>query len=367
MKDPMFIWLPEDVSAPWDYVHGGVLARAHDAAQKSALSAQLSGDCIAVVAGTSVRRFLLDIPKMREGDRLNAAKFAVEDQLGTGLKDQHVSIGAYHGAGKCNVAVIKTAYMTAVIDALSASGLSPRGVYADHDMVDAPCRFQGRVIVPATDTDVALTCDEGWADARYDTLGGVNVAAISAVPRQALNLRSGVFSARGALSLSGAKLWPIAVLFIAGCAASLFVVAGESRAISAQAADIRTETARLYTEVTGKAAPSNPALQVMRALNSDGQSGQSMGSSSAADFLTLSGGLFSIIAKADGVSVDSLRYDAASGQLNLQLIYPDFDSGSRVETLARAEGFVFDTRGVREQGGAIRADATLTIGGQDGE
>lgn len=352
MSEPLFIWLPDDLSGPWDYVQSGLAARAYSGAEKTALSAS-GGAVIAVLPGQSVRRFVEYLPKMRERELVNAAQFAIEDRLGTGLKGQHIVVSNPAADGGVKITVITTAAMDAALSALSHHNLSPNFVYADFDMIsDAAARYGSRIIV---NDPQAMSFDADWDDGTHSGALALSIADITAPPPQAVNMRVGQYSAKTSASLAKLRWRPIAALFAACCAAGLMLLAGQTRAMQSQAGALRTEAATLYTAATGQPAPANTALTAMRDMASGG--------AQQAEFLMLCDILFSIAREADGVIVDGLRYEDGSGQLSLQFIYPDFDSGLELERLAQARSAVLLARGVREQGGVLRGDAALSLSG----
>jgi len=108
------------------------------------------------------------------------------------------------------------------------------------------------------------------------------------------------------------SLAKIAAVLIAVGMSWLTLEWAQSSAMTKQADDFKTQTAALYTQATGKAAPS---------------------------------------------------FDEKKPQLNLRLIYPRFESTGELEDAAQATGNVFRPGGVREQNGILIGDATFEMGG----
>lgn len=351
------LWLPQDLSAPWPWHDGDGSGLASSATEKAVLGARAGKDAVVIVPGQWVRIFSHDLPKMRERERLSAAKFSIEDKLAAPLEAQHCVIGADTDQ---RIAVMAREKMDAVITALSAAGLGGARLCADFDILqgyDGPIKLADRIIMPgalgqSVDLDMAQIAGapQGLIDARL-----ADVAA-ALTPERALNLRSGDYAAKGAgFGRIGAKEIMRAAVLLAALGLSYGLwEASKIRAAQAHIAELKAQSRAIYTQATGEQAPANVGRAVTRALNSGG--------GEQADFLVLSSALFRALESVDGVMIDSVQFDAARGQLNLRLIYPSFEAASAVEQAARAQGVTFRPGGVREQGGQRIGDAVLTGG-----
>lgn len=351
MSAALIIFMPENPSEAWPWALGDAEGVAQDAAEKQALSRTRQA-AIIVLAGQEVAFFKRDLPKLRGRDRVSAAGFAVEDQLGSGLAGQHVALSDASDA--THIAVLSTDYMQAIETVLDSANIQSRFWYADFNVMgdQGVAIFQNRLINPAAGYSLDASWDDGtFADA--PVLSPRDFAA-AMNPEGAVNLRQGAFAVRryGGGSVKG---WGrVTALALACCTAALLWQSGNMRALNMQTAQLRADTAALYAKATGEAAPSNPALAVTRKIkNSAGPQ---------TDFLTLSSALFAITAQIEGVMIDNVRYDARRNQLSLQILYPAFGTASEIETLARARGFQFEAGGVREQGGGLRGEAVLRTG-----
>ena len=79
-------------------------------------------------------------------------------------------------------------------------------------------------------------------------------------------------------------------------------------------------------------------------------------------FLDLSQALMTILADAPTVQIERLSFEASEQALRLRLIYPDFETASRVEALFEQDGrTLFVSGGVREQTGQFIGDANLSF------
>ena len=351
MSAALIIFMPENPSEPWPWAFGDIEGLAQDAAEKQALS-RMTQAAITVLPGQEVALFKRDLLKLRGRDRVSAAGYAVEDQLGSGLAGQHVALS--DGPDGTEIAVVSSDYMQAIETALDAANVQSKIWCADFNVVGdrGAVLFQNRFINPAAGFSLDASWDDGtFADA--PVLSPRDFAAAIKL-EGAVNLRQGTFAARryGGGSIKG---WGrVAALALACCSAALLWQAGNMRALNMQTAQLRADTAALYAKATGEAAPSNPALAVTRKIKSS--------AGPQTDFLALSSALFAITAQIEGVMIDSVQYDMRRNQLSLQILYPAFGTASEIETLARARGFQFEAGGVREQGGGLRGEAVLRTG-----
>ncbi|MEP1230685.1 MAG: GspL/Epsl periplasmic domain-containing protein, partial [Litorimonas sp.] len=176
----------------------------------------------------------------------------------------------------------------------------------------------------------------------------------------AINLRQNAFAPQNSFAVSGMKiniqtLGRLAALFFLCAVSWLGLEAATARAKGQEALFIQSETSRLYTETTGQAAPTNPALAATRAIQS--------GPKQNVKFLTLSKILFDGVGQTEGVVIETVQYDKSRSELSLRIIYPGFASATDLETAVSNFGGVFEAVGVREQGGQFIGDAVLRLGG----
>jgi len=169
-----------------------------------------------------------------------------------------------------------------------------------------------------------------------------------------LNILQNGFSPKNSFDFGWRKLAPLGGLAACLGIAALVLHGAEARALRLQAADLKTQTAQIYTDATGQLAPSNPALAATRAIKSGGKD--------TLAFLRLSQILFSGVEQIEGLSVEQLRYQDSKNELQLRLIYPSFESAGALEAAIRAAGGQLTTGGVREQSGRFVGEAILRRG-----
>ncbi len=356
MSAPLIIYLPDEISAPWlwhmsELQHGS----ASSADERAGLAALGAKSIWVIMPGQWARIHSLELPKMRSQDRLSAAGFALEDALGTGLKGQHIALSADRAG------VMSTVKIKAMLTALSAAGITPDAAYADYDIIGADDKallLQGRVIVGGPD---GYAVDRSLYEAMQTGLplssADINALSSGLAPGASLNFLQGEFTV-SKFEMPALGQFLRAAALTLGLGMAWLVWQGiEARSARLQAEDLRGQTRALYESATGKTAPSNPALAVTRALRLSG-GGQSAG------FLSLSAILFEAVAQMEDVAVESVQYNANKDQLSVRLSYPDFESATQFERAVAAAGGALDTGGVREQGGKMVGDVTLTLGGR---
>ena len=346
MSQDLTIWLSEDVAGPWAWRYGTQSGWARNDAERAELAA-LGADTVSVICpGQWVRMFEHDLPAMKSKDRIRAAGYAIEDQIAAPLEDQHVVIA---DEPVRRVGVIANDKMIGLAAAFAEAGVTPTRLAADFDVLregDDVILFD-RHVHPGP---------FGYAlDSEFDGSAALPGAG-SLQWGSSLNFLQGDFQARRALSFDRRRLARAAVLLAVAGVSWLVWQGADIRAMNAQAEALKSEMNTLYTQTTGNAAPANLAAVVNRA-RADGQ-GTGQG------FLDLSAALFNGLSSADGVMVDTLRYDNARGEIVLRLIYPDFESATALENTYRDSGYEFRSGAVREQGSDLIGEAVFTVEGR---
>lgn len=344
------LFLPDALEAPWVWqVDDGRSGVAESPEQKNALAALGASRVDAVMAGQSVRSFPHDLPKLRDSERLSAAGFAIEDKIAGSLKEQHIVIAT--GEDKRIFVSTKKAVEN-LLSAVSETGLKAEALYADFDVLprrEDPYVLDDRVIYA---DDFGYTLDRDWAE------GGENQPVAGLLPlidkERGVNLLAGDYGVRSQLNMNWTALRNIAAMTGFAALTGLGFLWSEGRAMQAQADALKAQTRTLYTERTGEAAPTNVALAVTRAVKSGG--------GTQTDFLTFSGLLFDSLKDVDGVSIDMMQYDAKQNQLNVRLIYPEFETAGLVERAISERGASFQAGGVREQNGQLLGAGTIRLG-----
>ena len=217
----------------------------------------------------------------------------------------------------------------------------------------APLYLADRTVQPGP---TGYTLDRDWTDGALPAATSPDDALQIADGDKAINLMSGAFAPKRAMPLSLAALSKIAALvLITGLSWAGWQMA-QTHAMNQQTDATRGQIAALYTEYTGDPAPANPALTVTRAV-------QSGGANASGDFIGLSSILFNALPNIDGITVETLQYDAAKHELSVRFIYPQFESATALEKAVNDAGGVFRAGGVREQGGRLIGDAAISAGG----
>ncbi len=346
MSDNLIIWLPDQADLPWAWTHGAQSGWAENATDRAALGQKDASAISVVCPGQWVRTYIHELPEMRAKEKLQAAGYAIEDQLAAPLADQHIVLGSGDDG---RVGVISRAKMTAALEMLGEAGISPSRLVADFDIVggDEPRELLDREVHPGK---------FGYAlDTTFnpDTpLPAENVLNFS----NALNFLQGEFQARRSLGFDLGGMTRIAALLAVAGMSWLIWQGSQIRAMNAQAKSLKSEMATLYTNTTGETAPNNIASVVNRA--------RAQGKNTQIGFMDLSVALFSGISQSDGVMVDTLRYDQANNELVLRLIYPRFETASELESTFGNMGFAFQSGAVRERGQDLIGEAVLRAGGR---
>lgn len=303
-----------------------------------------------VLPGQMLRIYAHELPKMREREKAAAARFAIEDRTATALEGQHIVIGPAQDA---RLAVIDESALRVVLTKLESQGLDIGDIYADFDWAapqDAPIKLSDRIIFTGRE---GYTIDPEWADDDLADIPLSNWASLS--PRGgALSLRQGEFAPRNKFNLPFASLSKIAALLVITGFSWLTLQWAGARAVQKQTVSLKMQTAELYTQSTGQAAPANPALALTRAVKSSPKSG--------ANFQTLLAELNTVLAETDNIAIQTLTFDEAKSQLSLRLIYPSFESAGALEQAANRSGTIFRAGGVREQNGELIGEAVFEIG-----
>ena len=338
---------PEDGSGLWGVVEGDrVITHGRGAPPANDSSKEI----VAVLSGQSVRIYPHELPATSKRDRLRAAGFSIEDKIAVPLSRVHIAMS------DDRIAVIDKDELAANLAQLKEAGCSPTKAIADFEAladVDGAVSLLGRVVTTGL---LGHAMDGAWSDEGKAYPDETILAAIGAKLEQnnTLNILQNGFSPKNGFNINWRKLAPLGGLAACLGIAALFLHGVEARALKLQTADVKAQTAQIYTDATGQAAPQNPALAATRAMKSGGKD--------TLAFLRLSQILFSGVEQIEGLSVEQLRYQDAKNELQLRLVYPSFESAGQFETAIRAAGGQLTTGGVREQSGQFVGEATLRGG-----
>lgn len=354
MTERLIIVMPSYADGPglWGLVEGErVIRHGRDTPPVSASMKET----VAVLPGQSVRIYSHELPMTSKRDRLRAAGFSIEDKIAVPLGRVHIALS------DDRIAVMDKDVLSANIAQLKEAGLSPTKAVADFEAladIDGAAILLDRIVTTGA---LGHAVDKSWAesDANNQAAAYPDETLLSAIGKkleqgETLNILQNGFSPKSSFNFGWRRLAPLG-----GLAAALGIIAlvfhgAEARALKMQAADLKLQTAQIYTDATGQAAPSNPALAATRAMKSGGKDNLA--------FLRLSQILFSSVEQVEGLSVEQLRYQDTKNELQLRLIYPGFESAGELEKVIRAAGGELTTGGVREQSGRFVGEATLRGG-----
>lgn len=306
-------------------------------------------DPILILPGQLVRIFETELPKAGRKQQLQMARFAREDDIADSADNIHFVLSSDQPP---QLAVIDKSVMDSLVETLG--GLKPKAAYADYNLLtgDKALRIIDRAVEPGQS---ALDLD--WTEEMLLEPADAELAsqfADGVAQGRGLNLLQGAYRAQSNLNLPRAASVRFGAL-AASALLAVFVWNGVAdRAATAQAEELRAQTAADYLAVTGNPAPPNPGRAAAKSVQS--------GPAKAAGFLDLSNILFSGLSAMEDVRVDQLRFNAKDGTLRLRLIYPDFDAAGRVEKAIGSAGGTLTTGGVREQDGSFVGEATLRMG-----
>ena len=347
MTERLIIVMPSHDNAPglWGRVNGTKVVT-HG---RSDPPANDSAEVVMILAGQSVRLYSHELPATSKRDRLAAAGFSIEDKVGEPLESLHIVLD------DSRIGVMSKTHIETALNQLSSAGLTPVKAYADFDVVSENVSVLGRFI---SGGDLGHTLDADWSDMQSDK-PITDEAFLGMIAQRlesggALNMLQNEFSAKSEFNFNAKGLAALGGLAACLGLAVLVLQGVQARSLTLQAADLKTQTAKLYTEATGQEAPKNPALAATKAQQAGGKNNY--------EFLQLSQILFQGVDKVDGLSVDQLRYQQARNQLQLRLIYPSFESASDFEAAIRNVGGELVTGGVREQSGQFVGEANLKAG-----
>ena len=307
-------------------------------------------DIVAVLPGQSLRIYPHELPETSKRDRLRAAGFSVEDKIAVPLDRVHIALS------EDRIAVIDKEAMSETLAQLRESGLAPTKAIADFEAleeIEGAVNLLDRVV---TTGPLGHATDTAWAEESKSFPDETILSAIGAKleKNDTLNILQNGFSSKGGFNFEWRKFAPLGGLAACLGLAALFLHGAEARALKLQAVDLKTQTAQIYSDATGQAAPANPALAATRAMKSGGKDNLA--------FLRLSQILFNCVDQIEGLSIEQLRFQDDQNQLQLRLIYPSFESAGQLEGAIHAAGGQLTTGGVREQSGQFVGEATLRRG-----
>ena len=349
MTERLIIIMPSHENGPalWGVVDGNrVMTHGRDAPPANNNSKEI----VAILSGQSVRIYPHSLQATSKRDRLSAAGFSVEDKIAVPLNRVHIALS------DDRIAVIDKNELTTNLAHLKEAGLTPSKAIADFEAlsdIEGAVSLLDRVVTTGA---LGHAVDMGWGDEGKTYPDETLLSSIGAKleKNDALNILQNSFFPKSGFNFGWRKLAPLGGIAACLGIAALILHGVEARALKLQAAEMKAQTAQIYSEATGEAAPRNPALAATRAIKSGG--------TDTLAFLRLSQILFSGVEEIEGLSVEQLRYQEAQNELQLRLVYPSFESAGALEAAIRSAGGQLTTGGVREQSGRFVGEATLRGG-----
>jgi len=313
-----------------------------------------------ILPGQNAQTFAHDIPKMRRREREKAVLYSLEDSLSVPFETLHVAMQdeVMIEESPVNLAtVISKTLMDEAGDWARENGLNVQQILTDYDALTgtepSPLALPDRVVYGGP---LGHSLDPDWYDGPVNAADQATVlTAIGKRLSYANNLMQGVYAPKSALSGTLAKGMRVAALAACFGLAVLIFEGLQARAISKQAEDVQTQTARFYTAQTGQPAPDNPARAVAQAARS--------GNVAPTQFLILSDIAFRALAEFDDVAIERLSFQDSRNELQLRLTYPSFERAEAVQQAMQKAGGDFTPGGVREQSGRFVGEAVLKIAG----
>jgi len=215
-----------------------------------------------IVPGQLVRLYAHELPKMREREKIAAARFAIEERIAAALEGQHIAFGR---ADDKRLAVMDSDELSRILAELEAQDIEAADIYADFDWAapqSNPIVLADRIIFAAPE---GYTIDPDWAESAVADMPPSDWDTLQTHAGK-ISLRQGDFARKSGLNLPFAALSKIAALAMLTGISWLALQAAQTRATLKQADDLKSQTAALYTQMTGQPAPANPALAVTRAV-----------------------------------------------------------------------------------------------------
>ena len=357
MRDYLIILLPvnEDSSFQWARITDDAIIETGTSTLSEMRNLSQSNLPITLILpGQNIQTFEHTLPKMSRREQAKAVLFSIEDSLSTPLDTLHVAL---HDGDAKTVSVIGSAFMDNIQDWAKDNDLNITEVYADYQSLIGldgnPIALSDRIISPAL---LGHTLDLDWYKGVTQTVDQHTLfETIKNNRANATNLMQGAFAPRSNFSAVKTPLIQFGGLVAALAMASLFLNTMQARSLSAQADDVKRQTAALYTAQTGQAAPSNPARTVTLAARNS--------ANVPTQFLSLNAIAFKALSSFEDVTIDRLSYQNSRNEIQLRLVYPSFERAEAVQKAMEEAGGVFTPGGVREQNGRFVGEAVLKIQG----
>ncbi|MFT5776600.1 type II secretion system protein GspL [Hyphomonas sp.] len=351
----------------------------------SASSADIdsSDEIVVFVPATEVGCFDVRLPNQGVTELRRSAAFALEDDLAVAVEDAHVAIGQPLPGGSRPVHIVDPALMEQWVSILNTAGLKTARLVADASVLPAtPTAIDtgGRILFSingrrfAADAqlpDDALKALIQKADAPISVSGsqiaqrlGVADAQSSSLPLLGqlaqwaengpplTDLRQGAFVSRRQAEIRIGAWRPALILAAAATVTFLSVIALETHALSRLATALDSQARATYAAAfPGTPIPANLASAV--------RSQNTAPVANRLPFLEATALLYEAVPVDSGISIQSLRYDRATGRLLANMVYPNYGSDADLKSALEANGIAVSLGDSRQQDGQVLGDITL--------
>ena len=342
-----------------------------------------SDEVVIFVPATEVGCFEVRLPNQGVAELRRSAAFALEDDLAVAVEDAHVAIGQPLPGGSRPVHIVDPALMEQWVSILNAAGLKTARLVADASVLPAnPVAVDagGHILISAggrrfaadsqlpddalrafankSEAPVAVYGNQlarrlGIADALSSSLPLVGQLAQWAEEGPPLtDLRQGAFAGRRQAEIRIGAWRPALILAAATAVAFMSVTALETHALSRLATALDRQARATYAAAfPGTPIPANLASAV--------RSQDTAPVANRLPFLEATALLYEAVPVDSGISIQSLRYDRATGRLLANMVYPNYGSDADLKNALEANGIAVSLGDSRQQDGQVLGDLTL--------
>ncbi|MEO1567785.1 MAG: type II secretion system protein GspL [Pseudomonadota bacterium] len=354
-------------------------------------------DIILVLPGYVITALEAPIAARSERQALAAAPFAVEDDLASDPDSLHFALapqargdqtglrtvlamdkdllGAWIGAASAAGARLKAVLpdywcLPSVDDSITALGTEDRlvlrdgdwGVSVDGDMAEAvvPAVIEGRPNGREVSLVAGFHHDVPSLSAGLQGQSTENLYAVMAqgAVKAGPGMLQGGFAVRNrtagdGASLIGALKWP-SVLAAAATLVVSAVNVTNGLMLQARTEAVREETREAFLQAFPETQRITNVRAQLRQVSQGGPEGRP-------DFLVLSGHMAAGLDAVDAVSIDSLRFDASTNEINASVVFDSYDALSRFRTAVESAGGRVVEGGSRQVGDRRAGDVKVSL------
>lgn len=300
-----------------------------------------------VLPGQFIRVYPHKVSIKSKRELAQAAIFSIENKIAEPITGLHFIVS------EDRIAIINKDYLTRCLVKIKNMGFTPQRAAADFELftsITGSFLILDRVINPGI---FGNAIDSAWSEEKniIDNIEIFKSIDHSVEKNNFLNLLQNEFAQKTASALPFKKLAFTGSLIT--CFVFVFIssIPIETRALKKQVSDLKLRTEKLYFDTTGEKANGKAALLTRKFI--------SRGSSNSSDFLHLSEILFRSVDDVPGLSVSNIRFQNKDNELQIQFIYPSFESAGEIEKFVSEYGGILTTGGVREKSGILVGEASL--------